>query len=209
MLDKLALWLATYALHSTLLLLSAWWLARAFPAARERLWRLALFGGLLTASLHAGGWLPRVVYLELPGLTPAAGSSAAMAPEPRRASDHGEPWPGCRRAHASRRPNQRSRGSPVGVGSMVPRSRLASRQPPAARHSSHRAARSRAPTNAVVEPGGDRVAGRGRGLASSRWGIGARGSTGGSLPDGEARAARRCDCSTTSPVAPSFAVECA
>ncbi len=55
MLDQLALWLATYALHSTLLLLSAWWLAHVFPAARERLWRLALFGGLLTASLHAGG----------------------------------------------------------------------------------------------------------------------------------------------------------
>ena len=60
MLDTLALWLATYALHSTLLLLSAWWLARVFPAARERLWRLALFGGLLTAAIDAGGVLAAI-----------------------------------------------------------------------------------------------------------------------------------------------------
>ena len=81
MLEQLALWLATYALHSTLLLLSAWWLARVFPAARERLWRLALFGGLLTATLHAGGYLPRVAYLQLPGLTPAADVTATMEPQ--------------------------------------------------------------------------------------------------------------------------------
>ena len=78
MLDTLALWLATYALHSTLLLLSAWCFARVFPAARERLWRLALFGGLLTAGIDAGGYWPRFTYLGLPGLTPAA--RTAMAP---------------------------------------------------------------------------------------------------------------------------------
>jgi hypothetical protein len=79
MLDRLALWLSTYALHSTLLLLSAWWLARVFPAGRERFWRLALCGGLVTATLHTGGWWPRPAYLELPGLAPPGRESAATA----------------------------------------------------------------------------------------------------------------------------------
>ncbi len=47
-------WLATYAVHSTVLLGSAALIVRAFPrasdAVREWIWKTALFGGLLTAS---------------------------------------------------------------------------------------------------------------------------------------------------------------
>jgi bla regulator protein blaR1 len=47
-------WLATYALHSTLLLLAAWALHRGLRSARARevLWRTALVGGLFSASVQ-------------------------------------------------------------------------------------------------------------------------------------------------------------
>lgn len=55
-LSWLATWLATYALHSTLLLVAAWALTRLpalrAPRASEVVWRTALFGGVLTACLH-------------------------------------------------------------------------------------------------------------------------------------------------------------
>ncbi len=61
-------WLLTYLVHSTLLLVLAWLADRLLSdrqlALRETLWRLALFGGLLTASAqlatgvkpYAGSW---------------------------------------------------------------------------------------------------------------------------------------------------------
>src|SRR6476659_602797 len=56
-------WLLTYLLHSTLLLSLAWLaskpLARWSVAAEEAVWKLALIGALLTASLQlAAGWEP-------------------------------------------------------------------------------------------------------------------------------------------------------
>lgn len=56
---RVAAWLLTYALHSTVLLgvaalLTARWVRG--EAWRETLWKAALLGGVVTASLHAAGW---------------------------------------------------------------------------------------------------------------------------------------------------------
>lgn len=58
-------WLATYAVHGAVLCAVAWALSRGLArflggraqlaAARERLWKLAIFGGLATASLTTAG----------------------------------------------------------------------------------------------------------------------------------------------------------
>ena len=69
--EQVLLWSLTYALHSTLLLGGAWWLSRReWPrgrAAREGLWRAALFGALLTASAQSFASLPSVtVRAEVP-----------------------------------------------------------------------------------------------------------------------------------------------
>jgi beta-lactamase regulating signal transducer with metallopeptidase domain len=67
-LDTLVAWLLTYAVHSTVLIAAAWvaavGLARmactsrrlrdGLPAIRERLWKLALVGGLVTAGAQTG-----------------------------------------------------------------------------------------------------------------------------------------------------------
>ena len=50
-------WLLTYLLHSTLLLGAAWLATRRLiqaPAVRDLLWKAALLGGVVTASLQAG-----------------------------------------------------------------------------------------------------------------------------------------------------------
>ncbi|MCP4655100.1 MAG: hypothetical protein GY856_06730 [bacterium] len=65
-------WLLTYALHSTVLLTVAWagsrWLARRRPALEEALWKVALMGGLLTASLQlASGLEPLLGQWTIPG----------------------------------------------------------------------------------------------------------------------------------------------
>jgi beta-lactamase regulating signal transducer with metallopeptidase domain len=70
-------WLLTYLLHSTLLLGLAWLaskpLARWSVAAEETMWRLALVGALLTASLQlAAGWEPAAGRWRLPEVSPAA-----------------------------------------------------------------------------------------------------------------------------------------
>ncbi len=71
-------WLATYALHSTALLLFVAWLCRVLPKeshrAQEWLWRTALLGPILTTSLQAG--LP---------FDPALGRFALPTPEERSA----------------------------------------------------------------------------------------------------------------------------
>src|SRR5947199_109583 len=61
--ERALAWLLTYLLHSTLLLGRAWLaakpLARWSVAAEEAVWKLALVGALVTASLQlAAGWEP-------------------------------------------------------------------------------------------------------------------------------------------------------
>ena len=78
--DLVAAWLATYALHSTLLLGAAWaltrWVVRAHGA-REVIWKAALLGGLLSASVQvAAGFEPLLGRLNI-ARPPAAQSAPA------------------------------------------------------------------------------------------------------------------------------------
>lgn len=78
-----AAWLATYALHSTLLLGLAWLAARRLAGRaihlEEAIWRAALLGALLTATLQvAGGWTPLAGSLRLP--MPQVGQAAPATP---------------------------------------------------------------------------------------------------------------------------------
>jgi beta-lactamase regulating signal transducer with metallopeptidase domain len=67
--ELLVAWMLTYALHSSLLVLMAslttWWLRRRHLSVQETAWKLALLGGLVTASLQVGL-----------GITPLTGSWA-------------------------------------------------------------------------------------------------------------------------------------
>lgn len=80
-------WVLTYSLHSTLLLGTAWLLSqwRMFqgPAVQDVLWKAALLGGFLTASLHVS-----TAFQPLTG-TWQLGSNGAMPPvaEHARSSD--------------------------------------------------------------------------------------------------------------------------
>ncbi len=81
-----AAWLATYALHSTLLLGLAWLAARRLAGRaihlEEAIWRAALLGALATATLQvAGGWTPLAGSLRL-DVAPAA---AAVPAAPHQA----------------------------------------------------------------------------------------------------------------------------
>lgn len=62
--EQVLVWSLTYAVHSTILLGGTWWLVRrGWPrgrAAREGLWRAALFGAVLTASAQSFASLPSV-----------------------------------------------------------------------------------------------------------------------------------------------------
>lgn len=66
-------WLLTYALHSTILLFGAWLLARMARShpVREAIWKTALFGGFVTATLQS-----------LLSVTPLAGRVTLDAPAP-------------------------------------------------------------------------------------------------------------------------------
>jgi beta-lactamase regulating signal transducer with metallopeptidase domain len=106
MLETLLAWLLTYLLHSTLLLGAAWGAERAGwlrgPRVAEIVWRAALFGGLLTASLqgpaqHAlDAWssAPRTTpmptatatHLTLPQLALRATPTLPAPPAPQKAS---------------------------------------------------------------------------------------------------------------------------
>jgi Tol biopolymer transport system component len=69
-------WLLTYGIHSTLLLGGVWLLTATVArstAARELLWRAALVGGLLTATVQVAGAAPLAGELPLPAASPAAG----------------------------------------------------------------------------------------------------------------------------------------
>lgn len=65
-------WLLTYAIHSTVLLLTAWWLASrprfaASPAARHAIWNVALVAGWITSAAQlASPWRPVGGAWELP-----------------------------------------------------------------------------------------------------------------------------------------------
>jgi HEAT repeat protein/beta-lactamase regulating signal transducer with metallopeptidase domain len=80
-------WLVTYAAHSTLLLGAAWMVNRRrglHPAARDVIWKAALVGGLVTASVPALGGIPVVgprwmVARQAPAAMPAERSPSAPA----------------------------------------------------------------------------------------------------------------------------------
>ncbi|HEV7507955.1 MAG TPA: M56 family metallopeptidase [Thermoanaerobaculia bacterium] len=85
-------WLLTYLLHSTLLLSLAWLaskpLARWSVAAEETMWKLALVGALLTASLQlAAGWEPAAGRWRLAEISPTA--PAVMETSERTARTEG------------------------------------------------------------------------------------------------------------------------
>ncbi|NOT30768.1 MAG: M56 family metallopeptidase, partial [Planctomycetes bacterium] len=84
-------WLATYGLHSTLFLGGAWLLCRLRPPRidrnRERLWKLALVGGVLSATLQLGlGAQSPLGSFELEALS-ASRSAPARAARPELAAE--------------------------------------------------------------------------------------------------------------------------
>src|SRR6202163_2872805 len=95
MLAQVALaWLLTYLLHSTLLLGLAWLaskpLARWSVAAEETMWKLALVGALLTASLQlAAGWEPAAGRGCVPEIAPAVSKTTVMTAGPKRTQSIG------------------------------------------------------------------------------------------------------------------------
>jgi HEAT repeat protein/beta-lactamase regulating signal transducer with metallopeptidase domain len=85
-------WLLTYLLHSTLMLGGTWLACRRAvqsPAVREVLWKVALVGGLITASLQMGlGFEP------LGGAVALDLSPPAAARAPRHEGRAARPWNG-------------------------------------------------------------------------------------------------------------------
>ena len=82
-----AAWLLTYAVHSTILLGLAWAILRlrgAEPPVADLLWKLALVGGIVTASAQAALDLrPTGSFSVAPAVQPAV--DPAVAPSSRRA----------------------------------------------------------------------------------------------------------------------------
>jgi len=84
-------WLATYAVHGAVLCAVAWGIGRVLPrcirrravlaATRERLWKLAIFGGLATATLTTAGAGPGLLHIELAPERPAIENSAEPVPQ--------------------------------------------------------------------------------------------------------------------------------
>ena len=77
-------WLLTYAVHSTVLLGGAWWLARRLRTAiaRDLLWKTALFGALVTATVQGGLGIRPAGSISLGGV--AASSVARTSDAPAR-----------------------------------------------------------------------------------------------------------------------------
>lgn len=84
-------WVVTYLVHSTILVLGAWLLERRWADRPERMsgvWKTALVGGLLTASLQtglgvspvAGQWALQSNSIPASGQEPTAGAAALPAP---------------------------------------------------------------------------------------------------------------------------------
>jgi len=89
-------WLATYALHSTALIGLVWLLVRWLPGesnrAQEWLWRGALLGPLLTASLHSGLQInPALGHIAWPALQPNKAQGAIVAAIPGHVESP-DPW---------------------------------------------------------------------------------------------------------------------
>lgn len=87
-----AIWLATYLMHSTLLFGAAWLIERLgpfrTPAVREHLWRAAVLGALVTATAQSAGVVPRAPFLPLfdaPRTSAARAASPVPGPEMREA----------------------------------------------------------------------------------------------------------------------------
>ena len=86
-------WLLTYLVHSTILLGATWLVTRRLVRSdrlRERLWKVAALGGLLTAALQVTtGWQPYGDFLALREQAPQAIETAtvpeAHAQQPRLA----------------------------------------------------------------------------------------------------------------------------
>jgi beta-lactamase regulating signal transducer with metallopeptidase domain len=89
-------WLATAAIHGTVLVLSAWALGAtlgrfvedrvALAAVRERLWKLAIFGGIVTGSLAFAQGRTWRIDLAPPAPAPAIHSASEIGlPAPARA----------------------------------------------------------------------------------------------------------------------------
>jgi beta-lactamase regulating signal transducer with metallopeptidase domain len=103
LLAPLLAWLATATIHGTVLALAAWALGAALgrcvedrvvlAAARERLWKLAIFGGIATASLAvAGGRTWRIDLVPPPPpQTAFRASEASFVPASSRPSPSGVP----------------------------------------------------------------------------------------------------------------------
>lgn len=80
-------WLATYLLHSTILLGLAWAISRQLrgrhPLGEQAIWRAALFGSILTATLQvATGWQPLGGALSFPSGPVDTVVSSALSAEP-------------------------------------------------------------------------------------------------------------------------------
>jgi beta-lactamase regulating signal transducer with metallopeptidase domain len=89
--DDAIAWVITYLLHSTLFLGGAWLASRRLShwsvRAEEAVWRFALVGGLVTASLQiAAGWEPLAGRWSLPEIGSGSASAAIEAPVARTAS---------------------------------------------------------------------------------------------------------------------------
>jgi hypothetical protein len=118
--NQAAAWMLTYLLHSTLLLGLAWLvskpLSRWSVGAEEVVWKLALVGALLTASLQlAAGWQPlagqwRLAAAGSPTVNAGAAPVSLPAPESRTVN----------RGIESRRP---SPALPVAIPAAAPAAR--------------------------------------------------------------------------------------
>jgi HEAT repeat protein/beta-lactamase regulating signal transducer with metallopeptidase domain len=89
-------WLVTYATHSTVLLGAAWLVNRhrgLHPAARDVLWKAALVGGLVTASVPALGSAPVLGHrwIGAPATSVSPASRAPAAPAPSRVAEPSAP----------------------------------------------------------------------------------------------------------------------
>lgn len=77
-------WAATYLLHSTLLLGAAWAVSRALDGRslrlEERLWKAALVGAVVTATIQTGVASLPAVAVTAPALEAAGASTASAAP---------------------------------------------------------------------------------------------------------------------------------
>lgn len=78
-------WILTYAIHSTVLIAAVWLVTKLFPRVplrlQESLWRAALFGGLLTATVHqVADVTPLPGRLDVPAALDSSPVATASAP---------------------------------------------------------------------------------------------------------------------------------